>query len=1089
MSTDNFPSSLREKAQTFDKSTHVLVRNLISKFKNIDDASIEVFSAVVDLLPQPIAVTSLDDRNFLYANLAGAECFDNHNFWVRCEQDLSQAFRAENSIAELNFEFTINGKLKIGTLYACKITYYSETRRLIVFCDETREYLARQRLIEKEKRLLKYNDVLGKLARLITLSSANYENNFNRVIEIVTEAIGVETVSVWDREKQRGRQFNGKGRLASEFGENYHRQLNSDNLPELFELALSEGIIDFTQAGWQDNVPDAEQLLLKSSQLDNSLFIAIQKSNAFTGYLQISPRMNDEIFTTEDKTFAMSVASIIGRMFEARKVAEIRDALAQREKEYRSFIEHAPVSSLVFDENGVIRFISTHLTRLMGYMADKVIGQSIWRYIHPSDVTKFEKVLTKLKQGETFYDLVFKCLDSNGEWRQLEANGRDMREDNIIEGYIVGVRDVSERQKMSMQLEQTKMELRAIVDASQASVSLVDEAGTIRRANKVFGNKWNVPVKEAIARNALEIVPQDQFDLTMKNMDAAKRTGEKIQFSYEQKGRWFESHISLVKVSEGAPQAYVISTTDITDARSNENNLRNSEARLRDIAEYATDWFWETDANLNYSYLSDTTDRVLDGAVSQGLGRNILDLFCDDPEDDESVEFLEILKARQPFRYLQRSFLDDGKNVHVVMAGKPLFGDDGDFLGYRGTGKNITSEVLATQEAKEVERKLFQSQKMEAVGQLTGGVAHDFNNLLAIICGNIELLKEQLTESPALSHLAGNALTAVERGASLTQRLLAFSRKQVLVPQQVYLPSLVDGMKEMLSRTLAEDVEIVTRYDDEIWLVILDAAQMENSLLNMALNARDAMLGGGTLSITLENKVVEANGSWDSKEIEPGDYVSLRLSDTGSGIDKVALPYIFDPFYSTKAVGKGTGLGLSMVFGFVGQSNGYIFVHSEVLKGTCFELLFPRNETPVIDAKNKMEPAISNELSACKILLVEDDVAVRAVTYQQLARDKCEVKVAGNAKEAIEILNASPDIDLLLTDIILPGKRNGHDLAEVAREIIPEIKVLCMSGYLGEESLPETGGENEMHFIGKPYRRSELLEKIQRILNSGSKPK
>ncbi|MEH6404764.1 MAG: PAS domain S-box protein [Sneathiella sp.] len=1085
MSADSFHASSTRKTQTTENSTPVFVRNLTSRFQKIDDDSFEIFSAVVDLLPLPIAVISLNDQKTLHANSAGADCFDNTDFWTNCELDLS----TENTNEGLKYEYVKAGQRKIGTLYGSTISYFSEKRGLICFCDETREHFANQRLIEKEKRLLKYNFVLGKLARKITISSDSYEDILDEILEMISDALEVETVSIWDKEKLQGRRFGGKDRKVSEFGKANHQHLGLIKTPTLIELALSNGIIDATEDGWQKNLPDTEKILLKSSKLSDSLLVAIQNSRSMTGYLQIPSRKDGGFFNTEDKTFAVSVASIIGRMFEARKVSQIRNALARREEEYRAFIDHAPISSLVFDESGVIRFISSHLTRLMGYTADEVVGQPVWRYIHPSDVVKFEKTLTSLKQGEAFYEHTFKCLDSDGSWRRLEANGRDMRQDDIIEGYIVGVRDVSERYNMSMKLEQTKMELRAIVDASQASVSLVDEAGNIQRANKVFGNKWSVPVKEAIARNALEIVPQDQFDLTMKGMEVAKRTGAKNQFIFEQNGYWFETSISLVKISEGAPQAFVISTTDITDVRNNEKNLRDSEARLRDIAEYATDWFWEADEELNYSYLSDTTDPLLGGTISKGLGSNILTLFCDNPSGNENVELSEILKARQPFRNLQRSFSDNGKTVYVVMAGKPLFAENGFFIGYRGTGKNITSEILAMQQAQEVERKLFQSQKMEAVGQLTGGVAHDFNNLLAIICGNIELLKEQLEENSALSNLAGNALAAVDRGASLTQRLLAFSRKQVLVPQKVHLPDLVDGMKEILSRALAEDIEIITSYGENIWPVILDAAQMENSLLNMALNARDAMSGGGRLTLSLMNKTVKGNEGWDCKDLKAGDYVSLTLSDTGAGIDPATIPYIFDPFYSTKAVGKGTGLGLSMVFGFVGQSNGHIFARSEMSKGSSFELLFPRNEADVTRIKKEVEPVNPSELPACKILLVEDDEAVRAVTYRQLASNNCDVKIAGNAKEAIEILKDTPEIDLLLTDIILPGNQNGLELAQIAKKNTPQIEVLCMSGYLGEDSLQEYGGNTEVHFIGKPYRRTELLEKIQTILDSRAKAK
>lgn len=752
--------------------------------------------------------------------------------------------------------------------------------------------------------------------------------------------------------------------------------------------------------------------------------------------------------------------------------------LKTEEQHYLELLDKAPSQTLVFDDEGKIRFVSSSLNELLGFEAPLVSGVSIFDFVYHEDHPQFKETLERAHTGVRIADFKFRCTNSDRQWLLLEAAGRDLREDPIIKGFILTLRDITEQENTSALLRRNRLELRAIVDASPSSICLIDHQGFIKRANRAFEQKWSVPLKEVIGRCAEEFVPAAQFNLTIKTIEEIRLTGEKRQFAFQQGTRWFETYASPVIEKDGAVNSFVIMTTDVTEKRSSELAIFESEARLQDIAEYATDWFWEIDETFQYSYLSETTISEFDGGIYPSIGCHILDIFDENHAHEGKVELAEILKAHQPFRNVQAAFMLKGAMCYVSLAGKPLYSEIGQFVGYRGTGKNITSEVQARRQANDVEKKLFQAQKMDAVGQLTGGIAHDFNNLLAIICGNIELLQEQLESDETLLSFAKNALTAAERGASLTQRLLAFSRKQVLVPKQVYLSELVENMQEIISRTLAEDIEIVTSLKSDVWPVTIDAAQMENSLLNLALNARDAMPVGGRLVFSLDNRIIT-----DNEDIKTGKYVSLKVADTGTGIDENSLPYIFDPFFSTKAVGKGTGLGLSMVFGFVGQSNGYIFVDSELNMGSCFEILIPVSDHIIEATVEDSIPVTLDRCENCCILVVEDDEDVRSITRKQLESDAYRVLLAQDAKEAIAILNKEPDVKLLLTDLVLPGGKNGLELAKDACLIIPNIKILCMSGYLGDNSLNKKVGETNTHFIGKPYRRSDLLKMIRKILS------
>ena len=378
-------------------------------------------------------------------------------------------------------------------------------------------------------------------------------------------------------------------------------------------------------------------------------------------------------------------------------------------------------------------------------------------------------------------------------------------------------------------------------------------------------------------------------------------------------------------------------------------------------------------------------------------------------------------------------------------------------------------------------QQLQQSQRLEAIGQLTGGIAHDFNNLLTVVMGNAELLTEQHQDQPDLRLLSEMISHAAQRGAELTQRLLAFARKQALDPLPVDVNLLLSGLDALLRRTLGEHIEIELVHGAGLWPALVDQGQLENALLNLCLNARDAMPSGGRLTLETSNTLLDGDYATRHDDVLPGQYVMLAVSDTGLGIKPEHLQRVFEPFFSTKEKGKGTGLGLSMVYGFIKQSAGHVGIYSEPGQGTTVKLYLPRwqgkGAPPVAPTVGAMAVG-GNEF----ILLVEDDEAVSRYALAALQSFGYQVMVAGNGPAALALIEQHSNIDLLFTDVVMPGGMNGRALADAARRLRPALRVLYTSGYTENAIVHHGRLDAGAQLLSKPYRRNELGRAVRQAL-------
>ncbi|HEY8255850.1 MAG TPA: ATP-binding protein, partial [Rhizomicrobium sp.] len=398
-------------------------------------------------------------------------------------------------------------------------------------------------------------------------------------------------------------------------------------------------------------------------------------------------------------------------------------------------------------------------------------------------------------------------------------------------------------------------------------------------------------------------------------------------------------------------------------------------------------------------------------------------------------------------------------------------------------GRRVVVNARDVTERRRLEQQLRQAQKMEAVGQLTGGVAHDFNNLLTVIIGNCEfLLMRHQAGDPSfkeINEVHQNAL----RAASLVSQLLAFSRKQTLQPKLLALNDVIGELAQMLRRLVGEGISLNVERGEGLWTVHADEAQLGNAIINLVVNARDAMPGGGTVSIKTSNETVTQSSALGTAVMPAGDYVRIEVTDTGIGMSKEIQSKIFDPFFTTKPVGQGTGLGLATVYGIVKQSGGFITVDSEVGKGTSFHIYLPRRKVEAGEVHVDVAPTVARDVTGQDtILLVEDEEAVRSFAARALRMRGYHVLEAGGGEEALEIVKAGDTkIDLIITDVVMPNM-DGPTMVRHVKVLKPDLAVIFMSGYAEEAFRRNDQSSEDIHFLPKPFGLKQLAAKVKEVL-------
>ncbi|MDA1100958.1 MAG: PAS domain S-box protein [Proteobacteria bacterium] len=727
---------------------------------------------------------------------------------------------------------------------------------------------------------------------------------------------------------------------------------------------------------------------------------------------------------------------------------------------------------------------------ITGFRPEDMVGATVAHDVDANDLAadaeKWAVHAAELEAHLPFKDFEFAFLVRDGSRRYARVNGRPVfANDGGFAGYRGTGADVTESKLAQNALRDSETSFRELVESSLQGVSVLDESQRFF-VNRAYAEMLGYDSPDDVmklARTSDVFPPYEQQRLRDRVPQRLASGGKSAPFEADmlRKDGSIITVLGMGRRIQWYGKAAVLSfVVDITERKRAEEALRDSERNFRAIAEGSPVSLLITRrSDGTILYANPKVGPVLGLPTEAFKGRKISEFFwqSDDRENRAATLEAQGFIADAPLE-MRRA---DGARISTIHCLQRI--------NYAGENAILGSFQDVTDRLR-LEEQLRQAQKMEAIGQLTGGVAHDFNNLLAVIMGNLELLVERAEADSEIAKFAARALAATGRGANLTHRLLAFSRRQPLRPVSLDVSQLVTGMQDLLLRTLGTTIEIALVAGANLWQCEVDPGQLENAILNLSINARDAMPQGGRLTIEISNADLDdtyatAYGT-APEDLAPGQYVLLAISDTGSGMPPKVAAQAFEPFFTTKAVGKGSGLGLSMIYGFVKQSGGHVRIYSEVGAGTTIKIYLPRAAAgagawPETGAHPVADTAAQGEV----VMVVEDDAEVRMVVVGILDELGYEVLQAETGDAALAQIKHNDRINLLITDIALPGGMDGRELADRVRgELLPGLKVLYISGYSEDANMRQGRLDDGTQLLTKPFRQAGLAIKVREILDS-----
>ena len=624
------------------------------------------------------------------------------------------------------------------------------------------------------------------------------------------------------------------------------------------------------------------------------------------------------------------------------------------------------------------------------------------------------------------------------------------------------------------------------------AIYMLDEAGLVTSWNRGAERFKGYSEGEIIGQHFSRFYTEEDraIDLPETALRTAREEGrfEQEGWRVRKDGARFWAHVVIdpIRDSEGNLVGYAKITRDLSERRKAELQLRESQEQFRLLVQSVTDYaLYMLDLDRRVSSWNAGAERIKGYTRDEILGHHFSRFYTEE-EREAGVPSKGLQQAAAEGRWETEGWRvrKDGSRfwAHVVIDA--IRNDAGELIGFAKITRDITERKNAERELDQAREALFQSQKMEAMGQLTGGVAHDFNNLLTVIMGGRDTIaRSKPTDMVRIRRALDMSRHAADRAAGLTSRLLAFSRKQALEPTPSDLNTLVRDMADLLHRTLGEQIELESVLSPRLWTVEIDQNQLETAILNLAVNARDAMPSGGKLTIETQNTFLDESYAATDAEVRPGQYVVISVSDTGSGMSKSTLARAFEPFFTTKELGHGTGLGLSMVYGFVKQSGGHVTIYSEEREGTTVKLYFPRllSSAKMLGEEGN-EPEYPSASEDEVVLVVEDNPEVRAFSVMSLSELGYRVLQAADAEAALSILRSDQRVDLLFTDVVLPG-RTGKMLADELANARPGLKVLFTTGYSRNAIVHHGRLDAGVRLLQKPFTFDQLASRIREVLD------
>ncbi|SDA12438.1 PAS domain S-box-containing protein [Methylobacterium sp. UNC378MF] len=761
-------------------------------------------------------------------------------------------------------------------------------------------------------------------------------------------------------------------------------------------------------------------------------------------------------------------------------------ALRESEEHFRQTVELNPQVPWTCDPQGNITSHSHRWLELTGQAPGEPDGTGWTKALHPEDLGPTAAVFAeRLASGEPV-DVDYRIrIAATGEYRWQRARAYPRRDEagTVIRWYGV-VEDVHDRRLAEAALRASEAEMRLVADALPLLVSFVDRSLTYRFANHAYRDWFDRAPEEVVGRTIPDLVDEAGFRARLPHIERAL-AGSPVRLDLawpwpDGRRRIADIRYEPRRDARGAVDGFYVFVQDVTAQRDAEAGLAAERDRLWDLSE---DLLVNADYEGRLLRVSPSWTVLLGHDEETLLTRPYAEIVHPDDFPVVMEALLDMRTTGRPVRFEDRVKAADGTWRWIAWKLAPEPG--GERL--TGIGRDVTAEKEAAEERARLEEQLRQAQKMEAVGQLTGGLAHDFNNLLAGISGSLELMQTRMSQGRLtdLDRYMTAAQGASKRAAALTHRLLAFSRRQTLDPKPTDVNALVQGMEELIQRTVGPAIEVEVVGASGLWPALVDPHQLENALLNLCINARDAMPELGRITVETANRWLDTYAA-RKHDIPAGQYLSLCVTDTGTGMTPDVIAKAFDPFFTTKPIGQGTGLGLSMIYGFAKQSGGQVRIYSEIGEGTTVCIYLPRHrgaldEDDSLAGFGEVQRAEQGET----VLVVDDEPTVRMLVTEVLEDLGYTAIEAADSASGLKVLQSDVRIDLLITDVGLPGGMNGRQMADAGRERRPDLKVLFITGYAENAMVGNGHLEPGMAVLTKPFAVETLGVRIREMIAHG----
>jgi len=765
----------------------------------------------------------------------------------------------------------------------------------------------------------------------------------------------------------------------------------------------------------------------------------------------------------------------------------VEDALRESEEQSRMLFEHSVDIIFSIGLDYKIIYVSPSVENQLGYKPEEFIGRTVAELsiiMTPESVAQAINDISSVFSGNTIFTTENVFIAKDGSRKVAEMSSSPLIKGGVITGLISIARDVTERRRMEKKLLGSEEKFRTLAEFSPFAIAMTQGDRWIY-ANRAAEEISGYTEAELYRMYFWDFVHPDHRDM-VKQSGLDRQQGKARPRAYEFKiiaKNGVEKWVSLTGnriLYEDKPTA-LVAIIDITERKMTEAVLLESEIKYRRIFESFEDLYYQTDENGLIRVLSPSLYRITGWSLEDLIGKPVTDVYVSPDEREKLLAEIARNGYLRDYEVLLKK--KDGAYVCASLSAVILTGPDGKLNGIAGTLRDITERKRAEEEKAKLGAQLQQAQKMESVGRLAGGVAHDFNNMLGVILGHAELAMLRADLSPSLRDDLTEIRKAAERSSELTRQLLAFARKQTVAPKVLDMNETVSSMLNMLNRLIGEDIDLHWQPAADLWQVKMDPSQIDQILVNLCVNARDAISGVGKITIETANIELDAEYCAAHAGFIPGEYVCIVVSDNGCGMSKETLSHLFEPFFTTKVVGKGTGLGLATVYGVIKQNNGFINTYSEPGHGTTFTIYLSRN----VD-KTRQECSEAPVMAALRghetILLAEDEPAILELTTTMLEMQGYVVLSAGTPGEALRLAREHKgDIHLLMTDVVMP-EMNGRDLARNLLSLYPDIRRLFMSGYTANVIAHHGVLDKGVYFIQKPFTLKAMADKVREVLDS-----